>query len=172
MDSIYQPGKRNFNWIKLKRHTTGHLEDTIDTVVLGYYVGKGRRAGFGIGAFLVGVYDKKQDLFKTIAKIGTGLKDADWGILKEKCDKIKTDHKPANVDCAKELFPDVWILPEIVVAIKADEITLSPLHTAVKTETHPGMALRFPRFVGYREDKSEIDATTVNEIKSMYESQR
>ena len=34
-DSIYQPGKRNFNWIKLKRQEEGHLEDTIDCVILG-----------------------------------------------------------------------------------------------------------------------------------------
>jgi DNA ligase 1 len=36
-DAPYQPGKRNFNWIKLKRHQEGELTDTLDTVVLGYY---------------------------------------------------------------------------------------------------------------------------------------
>ncbi len=41
---IYQPGKRNFNWIKLKRQEEGHLEDTIDCVILGYYAGEGKRA--------------------------------------------------------------------------------------------------------------------------------
>src|SRR5581483_2480861 len=59
-DAIYQPGKRNFNWIKLKRQEEGHLEDTLDCVVLGYYAGEGKRAHFGIGAFLVGVFTKKQ----------------------------------------------------------------------------------------------------------------
>ena len=74
-DAIYQPGKRNFNWIKLKRHAEGHVEDTLDCVILGYYKGQGKRAEFGIGALLVGVYNKKADLFETIAKIGTGLSD-------------------------------------------------------------------------------------------------
>jgi DNA ligase-1 len=55
----YQAGKRNFNWIKLKHEQTqGLLEDTIDAVILGYYAGSGKRAHFGIGAFLVGVYNK------------------------------------------------------------------------------------------------------------------
>jgi len=35
------------------------LADTIDCVVLGYYRGKGKRAAFGIGAFLVGIPDKE-----------------------------------------------------------------------------------------------------------------
>src|SRR5438105_71776 len=56
-DSKYQAGARNFNWVKLKRHTSGELSDTIDLVLLGYYFGKGKRAEFGVGALLAGVYD-------------------------------------------------------------------------------------------------------------------
>ena len=42
---------------------------------MGYDRGKGKRSDFGIGAFLVGVYDAHEDSFKTVAKIGTGLSD-------------------------------------------------------------------------------------------------
>src|SRR5256714_5071362 len=35
-DSKYQAGARNFNWGKLKRHTTGGLNDSIDLVLSGY----------------------------------------------------------------------------------------------------------------------------------------
>ncbi|HSW73735.1 MAG TPA: ATP-dependent DNA ligase [Candidatus Limnocylindria bacterium] len=170
-DAIYQPGKRNFNWIKLKRQEEGHLEDTIDCVILGYYAGEGKRATFGIGAFLVGVYNKKTDRFETIAKIGTGLKDHDWVELKKKCDKIKVADKPKNVACAKDLYPDVWTSPEIVVLIRADEITMSPVHAAGKTEETLGYALRFPRFMGYRPDKSSLEATTVDEVKGLFKDQ-
>jgi DNA ligase-1 len=55
--------------------------------------------------------------------------------------------------------------------IRADEITLSPLHTAGKTSEHPGYALRFPRFMGYRPDKFAGDATTVPEISNLYKDQ-
>lgn len=170
-DSVYTPGKRNFNWIKLKRQEEGHLDDTIDCVILGYYYGAGKRVDFGIGAFLVGVYNKQNDRFETIAKVGTGLKDDDWRELKKICDTIKVNEQPKNVLCAKELAPDVWVTPEKVCLIRADEITLSPIHMANKTQEHLGFALRFPRFMGYRPDKSAKDATTIDEIKYLYEIQ-
>lgn len=170
-DAIYQPGKRNFNWIKLKRQEEGHLEDTLDCVVLGYYSGQGKRAAFGIGAFLVGVYNKGRDIFQTVARIGTGLSDTGWKELKAKADIITVAHKPTNVECHKNLVPDVWISPEIVCSIRADEITLSPVHTAAKTEEHLGYALRFPRMMGYRPDKGPYDASTTHEVKRLYQDQ-
>lgn len=171
-DAMYQPGKRNFNWIKLKRSKGGELEDTIDTVILGYYAGEGKRAEFGIGAFLVGIFNKSKDRFETIAKVGTGLKDDEWRELKKRCDAIKIKEAPKNLICDKVLNPDVWVSPEIICQIKADEITLSPVHSAGKTpEKDIGFALRFPRFMGYRDDKAAFDATSLTEIKRLYEDQ-
>lgn len=171
IDSVYQPGKRNFNWIKLKRQETGHLEDTLDCVVLGYYAGEGKRASFGIGAFLVGIYNKAHDRFETVAKIGTGLKDPDWVEMKNKIDALQVPQKPKNVMCPKDLEPDVWCAPEMIVLIRADEITMSPVHTAGKTEDHLGYALRFPRFMGYRPDKSARETTTLAELKRLFDNQ-
>lgn len=171
-DAIYQPGKRNFNWIKLKSEADELLEDTLDCVILGYYYGSGKRSTFGIGAFLVGIYDIKNDRFETIAKVGTGLKDEEWRELKKKCDEKKIPEKLHNVFCSKELYPDIWVSPEIVCTVKADEITFSPLHTAGKTSTHDGFALRFPRFVQYRLDKSANETTTLDEIKRLREDQK
>jgi DNA ligase-1 len=170
-NAIYQPGKRNFNWIKLKRQEEGHLEDTIDCVVLGYYAGKGKRSSFGVGAFLVGIYSPKMDVFQTVAKIGTGMTDDEWRTLKVKCDNVRVATQPKNVVCPKELEPDVWVNPTIICRIRADEITLSPLHTAGKTTTQLGYALRFPRFMDYRLDKSLKEATTDDEVKRLYEDQ-
>jgi DNA ligase-1 len=171
LDAPYKPGKRNFNWIKLKRQEEGHLEDTLDCVVLGYYAGAGKRAQFGIGAFLVGVYNKKNDCFETVAKVGTGLTDGEWKVLKKQCDAQKVVKQPINVICAKELMPDVWVAPEIVCMIRADEITQSPAHTAGKTEKSLGYALRFPRFMEYRTDKGPFEATTTAEIIRLYQDQ-
>lgn len=168
LDAPYQAGKRNFNWIKFKRHETGCLDDTIDTVILGYYAGQGKRASFGIGALLVGVYNEQNDTFETIAKIGTGLTDLEWIEIKHQCDSIKINHRPAQIVCPKELYPDVWVNPELLCIVRADEITKSPLHTAGKTDIETGFALRFPRFMGRREDKSAQDATTTTEIKELF----
>ena len=68
LDGIYQPGARGWNWIKFKRSYSSKIEDTIDCVVMGYDAGKGKRTDFGIGAFLVGVYDKNKEKYLTIAK--------------------------------------------------------------------------------------------------------
>ena len=82
---------------------------------------------------------------------------------------VKTE--PHNVICASELAPDVWVTPTIVVIVRADEITQSPLHTAGRTKTDLGFALRFPRFMGYSLDKLPTQATTVHELKEMYRLQ-
>lgn len=170
-DAMYQPGKRNFNWIKLKRRTGQKLGDTIDAVVLGYYVGQGRRASLGIGAFLVGVYNEQTDAFESVAKVGTGMTDIEFIQLKNRCDAVIITNKLENVSVAKSLYTDVWVHPEIVCEIRADDITKSPLHTAGKTDDHLGFALRFPRFVQYRTDKSAQDATTSTELAHLYEIQ-
>jgi DNA ligase-1 len=106
-----------------------------------------------------------------VAKIGTGLTDDEWRELKKKCDALAEQDKPTNVQCAKELTPDVWVYPQLVCIIRADEITLSPVHYAGKTVMQLGYALRFPRFMGYRPDKSIEEATQVSEIKRLYEDQ-
>ncbi len=169
-DSLYEAGARNFNWVKLKRHSAGELDDTLDCVILGYAFGKGKRSGFGAGSLLVGVYDDKRDEFVTVSKIGTGLTDIEWREIHKRADKIKVDKKPARVNSL--IVPTVWIKPEIVIEVLADEITKSPVHTAGKVGNEPGYALRFPRLVRFREeDKKPEDATTVRELLEMYAQQ-
>jgi DNA ligase-1 len=170
MDSPYQAGARNFNWVKLKRTTSGQLNDTVDLVLLGYYFGRGKRTGFGLGAVLAGVYDAEHDRFETITKIGTGLSDAAWRDLHARADKLQVSQRPARVYSL--LTPDVWLKPEVVVEVLADEITPGTNHTAGKVGDAPGFALRFPRIVSFRAtDKRPEDATTVKEIKEMYHQQ-
>jgi DNA ligase-1 len=170
LDSKYQAGARNYNWIKLKRSYQGHLSDTVDGVIVGYLRGRGMRARFGIGALLVAVYDKPRDMFVTITKIGTGLSDEAWPRMRELLDKVAVEHRPARVDAI--MIPDVWVEPKYVIEMQADEITRSPIHTAGKQGDEPGYALRFPRVVGFiRTDKKPEDATTVDEILKMFKKQ-
>ena len=171
-DAIYMPGKRNFNWIKLKRQETGSLEDTIDCVILGYYSGAGKRAKFGIGALLVGIYDAEKDVFQTVAKIGTGLSDEEWIELRKSCDSLRVGQWPGNVECSKELLPDVLVMPRKVCMIRADEITFSPAHKAADRILGRGLALRFPRFMGDRPDKNAQDATTAEELVELFRHQK
>jgi DNA ligase 1 len=171
LDSRYEAGARNFNWIKLKRAYRGELSDTIDVAVVGYLRGRGMRARLGIGALLAAVYNKKTDSFETVGKVGSGLSEKNWVRLRELLDEAAAPDKPARVD--SRLVPDTWVEPQYVMTVLADEITRSPVHTCARDETGAGLALRFPRVVGFiREDKSPEDATTVDEIKKMYAMQK
>ena len=159
-DSIYKPGAREFSWVKLKRSYSSKVNDTIDCVVMGYDAGKGKRAAFGIGAVLVGVYDQKQEKFVTIAKIGTGMTDEEWRALKVQSTKYRVQSTPEEYEVVKEMGCDVWVEPHIVLEIRSDEITQSKLHTS-------GWSLRFPRLERFRTDKKPEDATTKEEIEKM-----
>jgi len=160
----YQAGSRNFNWVKFKKTNESELVDTIDCVVMGYYAGKGRRSGFGIGAFLVGVRDKEGKI-GSVAKIGTGLSDEQWKEIKRRADKVKIEEKDKRYVVDKNLEPDVWVKPEIAVEVMADEITRSPIHAF-------GLALRFPRLVEFRDDKDLEQITNRKELEKIFKMQR
>ena len=59
LESPYQAGKRNFNWIKLKGSYTGDLSDALDCAIVGYWRGRGKRTAWGIGAILSAVWDSE-----------------------------------------------------------------------------------------------------------------
>jgi len=153
----YLPGRQGWNWVKIKEAegTSGKLADTFDLVVLGYYYGRGKRAGFGMGAFLAGL--KRGDLWVSIAKIGTGLTDIEFTELRKRLDNLEVVTKPENCLVEGSLAPDVWVSPKVVVEIAADEVTKSPSHSG-------GLALRFPRLVRFRDDKASEQATTWEEV--------
>lgn len=161
LNSPYRAGKRSFSWVKFKKSMEQKSVDTFDCVIMGYYAGKGKRAGFGIGAFLVGIYDPDTEKFYSVAKIGTGLTDEEWASLRQTLTKLRVPIRPKNYEVTKELVPDIYVQPKLVVEIGADEITRSPVHKA-------GLALRFPRFVRFRQDKQPEQTTTVKELKHMY----
>ncbi|TAK37175.1 MAG: ATP-dependent DNA ligase [Chloroflexota bacterium] len=169
-DSPYQAGQRSFNWVKLKRAYRGELRDTVDVVIVGYLVGKGKRAKFGIGSLLAAVYLPQQDKFRTVTKIGSGLTEVGWMEMKSRLDELRSERKPARVDSLIE--PDVWVEPAVVVEVLADEITRSPMHTTGKVGSEQGYALRFPRVVSIRMDKGPEDATSEQEILEMYQMQQ
>ena len=168
-ESTYQAGSRGFLWVKYKRDYRSEMADPVDLVVVGAFAGRGRRAGT-YGALLTAAYDKENDVFKTISKIGTGFDDTTLGKLPEMFKVI--DNKHPRVD--SKIEADYWVAPDRVIEIVGSELTLSPSHTCGldMIQQGVGIAIRFPRFTGrWRTDKSPEDATTVSEIVDMYKSQ-
>ena len=140
-------------------------------MIVGYYKGKGKRTQFGLGGLLTAVYDQENDLFKTIAKVGTGMTEETLKELEKKLSKIAVKKKPARL--VSELEPGVWCSPQFVIEVRADEITKSPMHTAGKDAKHPdGFALRFPRMIQFRTDKKPEEATTEKEVRDMFSKQK
>lgn len=164
-DGFYVSGRTGWNWVKMKEveGKMGKLSDTVDCVIMGATSGKGKRVGFGVGQFLAGVKDGEK--IKTVTKVGTGLTDEQFKELSTRLKKIVVSEKPKEYEVHKDLTPDFWVAPSEVVELAADEITVSPKHTA-------GYALRFPRLVRFRDDKNPNQATTLKELKDIFKLQR
>lgn len=161
----YVSGRTGWNWVKMKEEEgkRGKLIDTVDAVIMGATSGKGKRAGFGVGQFLVGIKDG--DDYKTITKVGTGLTDDLFKELNQRLKDIISKDKPKEYQIHKDLLPDFFVLPKVIVELAADEITVSPKHSS-------GYALRFPRLIKFRDDKSEKETTTLDEIKKLFKLQK
>ncbi|MBW2977702.1 ATP-dependent DNA ligase [Candidatus Woesearchaeota archaeon] len=158
-DSIYKAGTRGWFWIKWKKEYAKGITDTFDLVVVGAFAGRGRRAG-KYGALLCAVYNKQKDQFETFTKLGAGFTDKTLAELPKILKRYKVTKKPARVVLKKEMKPDVLFNPNLVLEVLGAEITKSPIHSS-------GFALRFPRFIRFRNDKSPEQATTKKEIIQM-----
>ena len=156
----YQAGTRGWNWIKWKKEYVKDMVDNFDLVVVGAFYGRGRRHG-NYGALLCACYDSVRDEYVSLCKLGTGFTDEMLKELPKKLKDFVSKSKPARVIVKKEMEPDVWFDPEMVVEVLAAELTKSPYHAA-------GVALRFPRFLRIRSDKKAEQATTLKEVKEIY----
>lgn len=169
--STYRAGAREYLWVKLKREYRTELADTLDLVIVGALHGRGRRVG-KYGALLLAAYDPKEDIFRSVTKVGTGFTDVHLEQFYRELEKHVIHQKHARVDTGMDM--EVWFEPAMVIEVIASEITLSPSHTAAMGAIKDGygLALRFPKFTGkIRDDKEPEAATTTDEIVTMYRHQ-
>jgi DNA ligase-1 len=163
---IYQAGTRGWLWIKFKKEYEEELADTFDLVVVGGIYGSGRRAKT-YGSLLVAAYNPKNGKYYSFTKVGTGFTDETLARLMKMFEKYKLEEKHKMVETKMKV--DVWFEPKIVMEISGAEITISPIHTVAEEKLkRGGLALRFPKFLRWREDKSSEEATTVEEIYDLY----
>ncbi len=91
--------------------------------------------------------------------MGTGIKEKGEGVTFE---DLTRQLKPC---IEKESGKSVDIRPKIVVEVAYEEIQKSPNYSS-------GFALRFPRLLKIRVDKSPSDADDVERIEKIYRQQR
>jgi len=170
---IYQAGSRGWLWIKFKKDYQKEIVDTFDLAVVGALYGAGRRAKT-YGSLLAAAYNPKKNKYYSFTKIGTGFTDETLAQLPKILDKYKLKEKSKLLETGMNM--DVWFEPKIVLEISGAEITVSPTHTVAEDKIKTGLpagrqgglALRFPRFLRWRKDKSAEEATTVQEIYDIY----
>jgi len=143
-DSAYSPGRRGKNWLKRKPDV-----ETLDCVVTGAEWGEGRRATL-LGTFRIAVRDGEG--YATIGKVATGITDEELESLTDRLEPHVRTEEGTEVD----------IEPAVVFEVGYEEIQDSPTYDA-------GYALRFPRFLGVREDLDPGDADTLDRVERLAE---
>jgi len=146
--STYSPGRRGKNWLKRKPDV-----ETLDLVVTGAEWGEGRRATF-LGTFLLSARVDDRDEYETIGKVATGITDEELEDLTELLEPHVRSEDGKEVD----------LEPTVVFEVGYEEIQPSPTYSS-------GYALRFPRFVGVREDLDTEDADTLERVERLADRQ-
>ena len=142
-DSAYQAGKRGRAWRKWKKALA-----SIDVVVTAVEQGHGKRAGM-LSDYTFAV--RAEEGLVNIGKAYSGLSD-------EEIRRLSTRFRKSTI---ARYGPVRAVTPEIVIEVSFDSIQKSTRHKS-------GYALRFPRIVRLRPDKTAAEADTLETVAERY----
>ncbi len=143
--SLYYPGKRTSEWLKIKQHKT------LDALIAGFTEPQGSRKHFG--ALILAI--KEGNSFNYIGHTGTGFDekklDEIIGLLKPLIRKTSPFDKHIDTN-----MPVTWVEPKLVCEVKFSEQT-------------KGGSLRHPVFLHLRPDKhnNEVTMETIEKPKKV-----
>ncbi len=143
--SSYEPGGRGKRWFKLKTALS------VDCVIVAADRGSGRRVGW-LSNYHLAVRDGEG--WAEVGKTFKGLTDREFAEMTERLQALASSDDGYTVR----------LRPEVVVEVAYNEIQRSPTYPS-------GMALRFARIARLREDKRPAEATTLEELRHLYERQ-
>jgi len=143
--SVYEPGGRGKRWFKLK------AAETVDCVIVAVDRGSGRRSAW-LSNYHLAVRDA--DAFADVGKTFKGFTDRQFVEMTERLWALAVSDDGYTVR----------VRPQVVVEVAYNEIQKSPTYRS-------GMALRFARITRIRDDKGPDQATTLGELRALYERQ-
>ena len=156
LNSAYLPGKRGKSWLKMKRELA-----TLDVVVTAVEYGHGKRIGV-LSDYTFAVWDANRgtnwgtnkNRLVNIGKAYSGLTDAEIAEMTQwfLAHTIEDQGFRRTVE------------PKIVLEVAFNNMMRSDRHDS-------GYALRFPRIVRLRPDKSAEDADTIGRVREIFERQ-
>jgi DNA ligase-1 len=146
--SVYLPGRRGLGWLKLKKALA-----TLDCVVVGVEWGHGKRRGV-LSDYTFAVRGPDGEALLTIGKAYTGLTDAEIATMTEHFKEITL----------RDFGRYRTVVPEVVVEIAFDRIMRSTRHKS-------GFAMRFPRIVRIRDDKTPADIDDLATVEKLFAAQ-
>jgi DNA ligase-1 len=142
--SFYTPGRRGLAWLKLKKAFA-----TLDCIVVGAEYGHGKRSKV-LSDYTFAVRDDHTGELKTIGKAYSGLTDVEIAQLTEHFLKRATRQHGRYFE----------VEPDTVLEIAFDRLQASNRHSS-------GYAMRFPRIVRVRTDKSLSEIDTVATARAL-----
>lgn len=145
--SVYSPGRRGMSWLKLKK-----AHASLDCVVVGAEYGHGKRNAV-LSDYTFAVRDDQSGQLKTIGKAYSGLTDSEIAELTGHFLKTQIRQHGRYLE----------VEPDTVLEIAFDAIQPSDRHTS-------GLAMRFPRILRIRRDKSLSDIDTVATARTLVRS--
>jgi DNA ligase-1 len=145
--SLYKPGRRGREWLKLKRALA-----TLDVVVTSVEVGHGKRRHL-LSDYTFAVRRSEEDPeLLNVGKAYSGLTDAELLELTEWFRAHTVSEFAHGKVCIVE--------PKIVLEVTFDRVQESKRHKS-------GYALRFPRILRLREDKTVNEIDTVETVRKL-----
>lgn len=145
-DSVYTPGRRGKSWLKYKKALA-----TLDCVVTYAQWGNGKRRHVLSDLTFAVLRDGE---LVNIGKAYSGLTDVEIA-------KMTEHFKKTTIEVHGPVFR---VQPTVVLEIAFDRIQESKRHKS-------GYALRFPRIVRIRDDKTPGEISTIDEVRRIYEGQ-
>jgi DNA ligase-1 len=146
LGSAYTPGKRGKSWLKMKRELA-----TLDVVVTAVEYGHGKRVGV-LSDYTFGVWDTNRDRLVNIGKAYSGLTDIEIAEMTQ----WFLEHTMEDQGFRRT------VEPKIVLEVAFNNMMRSDRHDS-------GYALRFPRIVRLRRDKSAEEADAIERVREIFE---